>query len=576
MTVRDEDIRQQLRLGEDSRWEFKEVRFSGSRPVSPTRDDFADEMIAFANGNGGLLLCGATDDGHLQGLSRQQVVALSMMLAEVGTDTIEPALRVEAHNRELDGKAFVLVDVPRGDSLHERRGRSFIRVGPSKRILTTEERMRLAQRRARHRYLWFDEQAVPGTGLETLHERLWEPLLSATGAADPARGLESLRLAVLDDAGVLRATVAGVLLCTRNPHELLPGAAIMATHYAGTDRASGQLDAQEIVGPLQQQIADAVRFVARNMRVAARKEPARENVPQYSAEAVFEAVTNAVAHRDYSVAARRIRLSMFADRLEIDSPGVLPNGMTVESMEASQATRNEVIASVFGRVPVGDVPGSAHRQFLMERRGDGVSIILNRTWETAGAQATYRLVDGKNLVVDIPAARLEPTAGKAAIRVHDGEASLPDVDVLALYPDATWRRGSTGEDGTVTFDLPSTHLPMTVFSAAHGLAAGRHQAWVPEQGNLELQTDATSGGSVVFADGNGHLPGLRGRLNPFRDAHDRTCLYADGISIDQGRPQPTPIRLGRPIRITDTHGFELTIRVIDIVGRAALVEYQNA
>ena len=144
----------------------------------------------------------------------------------------------------------------------------------------------------------------------------------------------NLRLLTQDEVGVDRATVAGVLLCSPSPQNWLPQATIMATHYRGLDRASGQLDAQEIVGPLPSQIADAVQFVVRNMRVAARKTPKREEAPQYSKAAVFEAVVNAVAHRDYSVSSRRIRLSMFKDRLEIDSPGPLPNGMTIEGMEA--------------------------------------------------------------------------------------------------------------------------------------------------------------------------------------------------------------------------------------------------
>ena len=67
MTVGDEDIRQRLVLGEDSRWEFKQVEFAGSRLTSPSRDDLADEMIAFANANGGALLLGVTDDGHCAG-----------------------------------------------------------------------------------------------------------------------------------------------------------------------------------------------------------------------------------------------------------------------------------------------------------------------------------------------------------------------------------------------------------------------------------------------------------------------------------------------------------------------------
>ena len=67
MTYSDEEIRRRLRLGEDSRWEFKQFEFRGNRPVAPDRDDLADELAAFANGNGGLMLCGVTDDGHVPG-----------------------------------------------------------------------------------------------------------------------------------------------------------------------------------------------------------------------------------------------------------------------------------------------------------------------------------------------------------------------------------------------------------------------------------------------------------------------------------------------------------------------------
>ena len=68
-----EDIARQLRLGEDSGWEFKQIEFSGNRPTSPRRDDLADEIAAFANGDGGVLLCGVTDQGVVQGMSRPQI-----------------------------------------------------------------------------------------------------------------------------------------------------------------------------------------------------------------------------------------------------------------------------------------------------------------------------------------------------------------------------------------------------------------------------------------------------------------------------------------------------------------------
>ena len=575
MTVRDEDIRQRLQLGEDSRWEFKQVQFAGSRPTSPARDDLADEMIAFANANGGLLLLGVTDDGLLQGMSREQMAALGNLMVETGTDSIEPALRIDVHNRELDGKAFVVVEVPRGDSLHERGGRSWIRVGASKRRLTGDERMRLAQGRAQARYLWFDRQAVPNTGFETLSERLWGPLLSVAGAADPIRGLENMRLLARDEADVPRASVAGVLLCATMPQEWLPYAVVTATHYRGRDRASEQLDAQEIDGPLPSQIADGMKFVARNMRVAARKSPARENLAQYSTSAVFEALVNAVAHRDYSMSSRRIRLSMFANRLEIDTPGQLPNGMTIESMDTSQATRNEVIASVFGRVPVGDVPRSAHRAFLMERRGDGVAIILKKTRETAGVRPEYSVAGESSLVLSIPAAKLDLTPAEATIAVHSEGEPLPGVDVLALFPNQTWRQGKTDEAGEVAFDLHTTHLPMTVYAAAPGFTAGLQRDWIPQQGGLLLALERLpTGGSTIFPQATGHLPGLTGRLNPKRDTSDRTYLYADNVAIEQGRQQPVHFRLREPLRLTDAFGVELSVTIIDIIGRSALLEYR--
>ena len=575
MTIRDQDIRERLQLGEDSRWEFKQIAFNGDTPTSPRREDIADELGAFANAGGGALLCGVTDDGRIQGMSPARMAALDRLLVEVGTDMIEPALRIDVHHRQLDGRAFVLVEVARGDAVHERAGRAFIRVGATKRRLSGDERLRLAQRRAQSRYLWFDKQVTPQTGFETLDERLWEPLLSVAGAADPRRGLMNLRLLAQDENGVDRPTVAGVLLCARAPHEWLPQATIAATHYRGRTRASGQLDAQEITGPLPAQIADAVKFVVRNMRVAARKTPQREELPQYSVAAVFEALVNAVAHRDYSLSSRRIRLSMFSDRLEIDSPGQLPNGMTIEGMEASQATRNEVIASVFGRIAVGDVPGASRREYLMERRGDGVSIIFEETRKTAGAVPEYRVIDDSSLMLSIPAAKLELTPSDATVTVHSQGAPLPGVEILALFPNGTWQRAVSDEAGDAALDLYTTHLPMAVYAAAPGYAAGIEREWKPQAGGLLLElAPLPSGGAAIFPLGTGHLPGLHGRLNPKLDHSGRPCLYADNIAVAEGRRQPVAFLPGKALRLTDAHGAELSITLVAIAGRAALVEYR--
>ena len=276
MGYRAEEIESQLRVGEDSDWEFKRIDFVGDRPRRPTRNDWADEIAAFANASGGTVLAGVTDEGDVIGMSRPQIVNLDSLLVEVSTDTIKPPVRIRTHHRELsDGKMVLLVEVPASDSAHESPGGCYVRVGASKRLLAGDERLRLVHRRSRARFLWFDKQPVPGTGFGTLAEVLWKPLLSAEGATDPEASLGKMALLEDDDAGVLRATVAGVLFCTRNPEQWLPNACIMATRYRGRDRASDQIDAQEITGPLNEQIAGAVAFTVSNMQVAARKDPAR-------------------------------------------------------------------------------------------------------------------------------------------------------------------------------------------------------------------------------------------------------------------------------------------------------------
>ena len=207
-------------------------------------------------------------------------------------------------------------------------------------------------------------------------------------------------------------------LCCGTAHCWLPNACITATHYRGGDRASGQLDAQTITGPLDRQVADAVTFAVRNMRVGAYKMPARMDLPQYSDEALFEALVNAVVHRDYSIRGSRIRLSMFADRIEINSPGGLANKLTIDSMAARQSTRNEAVASVLGRMPVGEISGSGNRRFFMERRGDGVSIIFRTTRALSGKLPEYRILAESDLFLTIPAAATDPTPATVTIVVQ--------------------------------------------------------------------------------------------------------------------------------------------------------------
>ena len=576
MSFSDKEIRRQLRLGEDSRWEFKEIRFAGNVPKEPSRDDLADEIAAFANTEGGVLLCGVTDASDVVGMSRDQMDELERLLVEICTDTIKPSIQPVVLRRELDeGHPFLLVEVPHGHAQHDSPGGSFHRVGSSKRRMTSDERLRLAQRRGQARFLWFDKQPVPETGFGSLDESLWKPLLSVEGAADPESALDKMGLLTTDENGTTRVTVAGVLLCTRSPEEWLPNACIAATCYRGSDRASGQIDAQTITGPLNRQISDAVAFTVRNMRIGAYKNPARTDLPQYNEQALFEAIVNAVVHRDYSIRSSRIRLSMFADRLEINSPGGLPNNLTIESMANRQSTRNEGLASVLGRIPVAGIRGSSDRQFFMERRGDGVPIILCETEALSGKRPEYQVIDGSDLVLTIPAADTNPTPATAAIVCRHHGNPLPGVNLLALFPNKTWVHGTTDDNGEAQVDLHSTHLPMTVFAAADGFAAHVTDDWLPANGALAIEMEhLPAGGSEIFPEATGYLPGLSGRLNPKRDTHDRTYLYASNIAINGGKQQPVHFLPGEDLRLTDADGKELIVRIAAIVGSSALVEYR--
>lgn len=575
MNFSDEEIKRQMRLGEDSHWEFKGIVFTGNKPKSPSRNDLADELAAFANTDGGVILCGVTDSGDVQGMSRERMDAMEGFLTEICSDTIKPPIRPTILRRETEeGKSFLLVEVTQGYALHDSPSGSFHRVGSSKRPMTTDERLRLAQRRGQARFLWFDKQPVLETGFRSLDESLWKPLLSAEGAAAPEVALEKMGLLTSDENAIMRATVTGILLCSHTPEEWLPNACISATCYRGKDRASGQIDAKIITGPLNQQITEAIAFAVRNMRVGAYKDPARTDLPQYSERALFESIVNAVVHRDYAIRGSQIRLSMFSNRIEIISPGNLPNNLTIDSMDVRQSTRNEALASILGRIPVEDIQGSGERQFFMERRGDGVPTIRRETEALSGKIPMYQLIDNSDLVLTIPAAETELTPATTGILVHHNSNPLSGVELLVLFPNKTWKSATTDENGYAQIDLHTTHLPMTVFASAPGFAAYLENDWVPAKGDLALKMkNLQGGGSVIFPEATGNIPGLSGRLNPIRDAQDRTYLYASNIAINEGQQQPVTFIPRDDLHLTDANGRELMVRVVTIMGRSALLEY---
>lgn len=153
---------------------------------------------------------------------------------------------------------------------------------------------------------------------------------------------------------------------------------------------------------------------------------------------------------------------------------------------------------------------------------------------------------------------------------------VAEVELLALFPDRTWKRAVTDEEGMAHLELHSTHLPMTVFTAREGFRACVSTGWIPDDGSLSLElTSLPGGGSVIFYDAVGSVPGLDGWINPIRDPLDRIYLYTFNVAVNGGERHPVEFSLGEDLRLTDASGTERSVRIAEIQGRSALVEYRG-
>ena len=570
-----DSLLQQLELGEDSRVEFKEAVFAGKRVRAPRRDAVANELAAFGNTVGGTLIFSVSDAGEVRSMNRAQMDALEAFVSEICSDSIRPPLAFVTQRLVLpDGSFVLIVEVEQSALVHKSPGGYFSRQGSTKHELSSEALKRLFQQRGRSGLLGPDEAIVANTGINTLDATLADRFLSSRAIEPRQVQLTKLGLVREDDRGILGATVAGVLLCTEHPEAYLGGAMIEAVRYRGTvlGRAS-QHDAVSITGPLDQQIRAAVNFARLNTWVAAHKAPGRVDLPQFSPRALFEAIVNAVVHRDYSMKNAKIRLFIFDDRLELYSPGALPNTLTIEAMQDRQATRNETLASVLRRLAIGDIAGAGDRQYFLEERGEGVSIIYEQTRALTGRDPEYELLDGAELRLTIPSARPPVHGIEGEVSVSAAGRPLASATVVALYPNKTWMEEETDAFGRVNFGFYS-ELPITVFCAAQGHAAHVERDWHPPE-PLHVQLEPLPlGGSTVFTDGTGHLPDLAGQLNPILDDLDRMYLYAPNVAIDEGKQQPVHFKLNQPLRLTDVNGFEWVVRFIEMIGTSALLEYE--
>lgn len=559
--------------------ELKAVEFRGMKVSAPRRDSLANEIAAFGNGEGGRLVLGVTDDGHPQSLDRSKLDVVVRFVGEICRESIKPAIDYSVFRVPVGsaGGGALLVEIPESVTVHRSPGGYFRRRGDRKHEMDSVEVHRLTHTRGQSDDTSTDTQVVRNTAIKSLHRQLWRRYVSSRVHDVPEVALTKLKFVKEDSSGNFLATVGGVLLASKDPREWLPNAWIQAVCYRG-QRLDGnqQIDSRDISGPLDQQIRGAMRFVVANQRVAAYKNPARIELPQFSLRAVFEAVVNAVVHRDYAVRGSRIRLFLFEDRLELYSPGGLCNSMTTDDLRTSQFTRNELLASRLGQCPVGDVPGSGGREYFIERRGEGVAVIETETYALTGQRPMFQLIGGRELKVVLPAASLPIPEG---VPVHivvshsDTGEPQPDIHVLILNPNNTFSEAQTNARGRAEF-LIHSRLPITVFCAAEGFKAHVERYYLPDR-PLEVSIrPAPEGGSRIIANRSGHLPGIRGGLNPILDALDRTYLYADNAIINEGQSQPVHFALNEPVYLRDGFGASATLWFREMIGASCIFDFR--
>jgi predicted HTH transcriptional regulator len=398
---------QRIRLGEDSTLELKRIRVANhGKHIEPHADGLSDELAALGNARGGWLVLGVDDrTREITGIPLEHLDRVEDWLTAICRDRIQPALDVVTHHVEVPDDAtgqariLVVVEVPQSLWVHQSANGYFRRVGHAKRELAPDALARLFQQRSQARLIRFEEQEVPDCRFDDLDALLLRRFIQPD-EGDFSTQLERLHLVRQRDGRWL-PTVAGVLLCTLHPLRWLRNAEILAVAHSGTlNNPDEQIDALEISGPLDRQIVDALHFVRRNMVTAARKRLGRIDYPQYHLDAVFEALVNAVAHRDYSLHGQRIRLFMFSDRLEIHSPGALPNTLSLESMTRLSVPRNEILTSLFARYYPVDDPGLSKR-YLMDRRGFGVEMILRESAKLSGKRPLYEVIDDLEVCLTI-------------------------------------------------------------------------------------------------------------------------------------------------------------------------------
>ena len=372
-----------LNQGEDSQHQFKENLTN--------IDSLAAELVAFSNGAGGALVIGVSDDGEVIGLSSKDVGRLNQLISNASSQHVRPPIHPTTQNLTIDDKVVMIVNVPEGlnKPYMDNKGRIWVKSGADKRHVTArEEIQRMFQATG---LVYAEESIVPETSPSLLHqflfteyfEKRYEQTLAESGLS-MEQVLKSLNL-----GNGAQLNLAGLLLFGKHPQIFRPAFMVKAAYIDGTDLASQHYrDSEDIEGPLVLQYERGLNFITRNLhRLQAGQgvnSLGKIEIPEITLQ---EVLVNALIHRDYFISAP-IRILMFTDRVEVISPGHLPNHLTVEQIRYGLSNmRNPMIASHATRQMPYRGLGSGirraleaypHTELIDDREGNQFKVVMIR------------------------------------------------------------------------------------------------------------------------------------------------------------------------------------------------------
>jgi ATP-dependent DNA helicase RecG len=366
--------------------ELDDVEVKSAQGGTPKR--LYESLSAFANrSGGGVMLFGLDEKQGFDGVGVGNADQLQREISDLTSSEMEPLLRPEFTVENINNKTVVAVEISELPADQKPcfykpaglKSGAYIRVGNTNRKMTDYEIFGYTSVRTQPT---FDEDIVRNATIENLNQAKLESFLTKLRSSRPQANylsqpfeevLKQIRI-IREVDGILRPTLAGLLMFGKYPQEFEPQLVITFLQYYGTTetektpRGERFLDNRKFEGTISEIVEGAVNHILASIRKSSLIEGLyRRDIPEYPEEAVREAVVNAVAHRDYSgfVRGSYIQIRLFADRLEVQNPGGLYGNVSVETLEEEQSTRNRVLMRLMEDL------------HLVENRGSGIRTMLS-------------------------------------------------------------------------------------------------------------------------------------------------------------------------------------------------------